>query len=332
MANYIIIGGDQKEYGPIPADDVRQWIAEGRLNEQSLMKGEGDAEFRPLEKFPEFVDAFAPKSPTPDMPPPLAGSTGSATISEQDYDLDIFDCISRGWELLKNNMGVLFVGTLVYLLIEGVIGGLSSIPLIGALFSIANFIISGPLIGGLFYLFIRAIRNEPAEIGDIFSGFRRGFGQLFLGTLVQSLLIGICLLPFIIVFLVKFLPLAGHLQHLQPGTLPDRETVVALEAVLFTCLPVLLVCAIPAIYLSVSWKFTLPLIVDKGLNFWTAMNTSRKQVGKHWWHIFGLAILISLLNVAGMLLCCVGVLFTMPLGFAALMFAYETIFSERPAA
>ena len=71
---YTIIGGDQKEYGPIPANDVRQWIAEGRLNEQSLMKGEGDAEFRPLEKFPEFADAFAPRSPTPDTPPPLGGA------------------------------------------------------------------------------------------------------------------------------------------------------------------------------------------------------------------------------------------------------------------
>ena len=54
MANYIIIGGDQKEYGPITADDVRQWIAEGRLNEQSLMKAESDAEFRPLGNFPNL--------------------------------------------------------------------------------------------------------------------------------------------------------------------------------------------------------------------------------------------------------------------------------------
>ena len=332
MANYIIIGGDQKEYGPISTDDVRQWIAEGRLNEQSLMKAESDAEFRPLEKFPEFAVHFASKTPASDMPPPLAGATGSAVLSERDYDLDIFGCISRGGELVKNNMGVLFVGALIYLLIEGAIGGLSSIPLIGSLFSIANFIISGPLIGGLFYLFIRAIRNEPAEIGDIFSGFRRGFGQLFLGTLVQGLLIGVCLLPFIIVFLVKFFPLIGHLQHLQSGTPPDRETVAAIESILVASLPVLLLCAIPAIYLSVSWKFTLPLIVDKQLDFWTAMKTSRKQVGKHWWHVFGLLVIVGLLNIAGLCLCCVGLLFTIPIGIAALMFAYETIFSERQAA
>ena len=156
---YTIIGGDQKEYGPIPADDVRQWIAEGRLNEQSLMKGEGDAEFRPLEKFPEFADAFAPKSSTPDMPPPLSGTTASMALSEQDYDLDIFDCISRGWEIVKNNFGTLFVAALIVILIEGAIGAMGSIPLVGPLFSIANLVIAGPLMGGLFYVFLRTIRG-----------------------------------------------------------------------------------------------------------------------------------------------------------------------------
>jgi uncharacterized membrane protein len=327
---YIIIGGDQKEYGPITANDVRQWIAEGRLSEESSVKGESDAEFRPLGKFPEFAAAFAPKTSAFNTPPPLAGSP--PVLSEQDYELDITGCIARGWELVKNNMGVLFVGALVYLLMEGAIGALTKIPLIGAVFSIANFIIAGPLVGGVLYMFIRAIRSEPAEVGDIFLGFRRAFGQLFLATLVSSLFIGICLLPFIIMFVVKIFPLFGQLEHLQSGAMPDKETIAALTSVVLTCLPVLLICAIPSIYLGVCWKFTLPLIVDRQINFWTAMNTSRKQVNKHWWQVFGLLILISLLNVVGVLLCCVGALFTVPVGFAALMFAYETIFSERQAA
>jgi len=328
---YTIIGGDQKEYGPVSADDVRQWIDEGRLNEQSLLKAESDAEFRPLASFPEFAGAFAAKIPPPPAPASssFAGSTG---WEGRDYELDIGGCISRGWELVKNNMGLLFVATLVYMLIEGAIGGLAQIPIIGALFSIANFVISGPLMGGVFYLFIRATRNERAEIGDIFSGFRRAFAQLFLGTLVQGLLIGACLLPFIVVFVIKIIPLASHLQHLQSGTPPDHDTVVALESALLASLPVLLVCAIPATYLAVCWKFTLPLIVDKQLNFWTAMGASRKMVKKHWWLVFGLTILISLLNVAGVCACCVGALFTIPIGIAALMFAYETIFAEGQAA
>jgi len=39
MANYIIIGGDGKEYGPVTDADVRQWIAEGRLS--AGIAGEG---------------------------------------------------------------------------------------------------------------------------------------------------------------------------------------------------------------------------------------------------------------------------------------------------
>ncbi len=325
MANYNIIGGDQKEYGPITADDVRQWIAEGRLSEQSLIKVEGAAEFRPLGTFAEFGDAFTSGGAIPSTPPVFAGSGNWA---ERDYELDIGGCISRGWGLVKNNMGVLFVGTLAYLLIEGVMGGLSKIPFIGALFSIANFIISGPLIGGVFYLFLLVIRSEPAEVGDVFSGFRRAFGQLFLGVFIQGLLIGVCLIPFFVILIIKLLPLMPQLAQLQSGTPPNTETVVALESVLFTTLPVAFLCAIPAVYLSVCWKFTLPLIVDKQMDFWTAMGTSRKMVKKHWWLVFGLTILISLLNVVGVCACCVGVFLTIPIGIAALMIAYETIFSE----
>ena len=56
MANYTIIGGDGKQYGPITDTDLRKWLSEGRLNAQSLVKAESDAEFRTLATFPEFAD------------------------------------------------------------------------------------------------------------------------------------------------------------------------------------------------------------------------------------------------------------------------------------
>jgi uncharacterized membrane protein len=327
MANYIIIGGDGKEYGPVTTNDVRQWLAESRLNAQSLVKAESDAEFRPLEKFPEFADAFA--AHTPGIITPLKAS---ADFLERDYELDLVGCITNGWELVKNNMNRLFVATLFYLLIEMAIGGLSNIPFVGTIFSIGNFVIAGPLMGGLFYLFIRVNRKEPAQVGDMFAGFRRLFGQLFLGTFVQGLLVGACLIPFLIILLVKLFPILPQISqfsHLQPGAVPDKEMVNALVSALLTGLPVGLLCAIPATYLGVCWKFTLPLIIDKQMNFWTAMKTSWKMVNKHWWQIFGLVILISLLNVAGLCACCVGLLFTIPIGIAALMIAYETIFGVQ---
>jgi hypothetical protein len=73
MATYTIIGGDQKPYSSVTADDVRRWIADGRLNGQSLAKEEHDTEWRPLSAFPEFADVLAASSaPPPPFSSPVA--------------------------------------------------------------------------------------------------------------------------------------------------------------------------------------------------------------------------------------------------------------------
>lgn len=74
MANYTIIGGDGKQYGPITDDDLRKWISEGRLNAQSLAKADSDAEFRPLATFPELADVFGSGVQLPSAPPPLSSA------------------------------------------------------------------------------------------------------------------------------------------------------------------------------------------------------------------------------------------------------------------
>jgi len=52
---YRVLGADQKEYGPISADQVREWIAQGRLNRESLASAEGAPGWKPLGNFPEFA-------------------------------------------------------------------------------------------------------------------------------------------------------------------------------------------------------------------------------------------------------------------------------------
>jgi hypothetical protein len=84
MATYTIIGGDQKEYGSVTADDLRKWIADGRLNAQSLAKEESDTEFRPLSVFPEFADVLAAGSaPPPPLTAPVAGAGGGRDAALQ---------------------------------------------------------------------------------------------------------------------------------------------------------------------------------------------------------------------------------------------------------
>jgi uncharacterized membrane protein len=91
------------------------------------------------------------------------------------------------------------------------------------------------------------------------------------------------------------------------------------------------IAMIPAIYLGVSWMFSLPLIIDKQMEFWPAMGASRRMVGKHWWLVFGLLVVCGLINLAGFAACCVGIFFSLPIVFGAIMYAYESIFSA-PAA
>jgi hypothetical protein len=75
MATYTIIGGDQKPYSSVTADDIRRWIADGRLNAQSLAREGNDTEWRPLSAFPEFADVFAASSaPPPPLTAPMAGA------------------------------------------------------------------------------------------------------------------------------------------------------------------------------------------------------------------------------------------------------------------
>jgi hypothetical protein len=293
MANYLIIGGDGKEYGPVTEADVRQWIAEGRLSAQSQAKSESDAEFRALSQFPEFADAFAPATIAP------AKAAGSAT---DDYELDLGDCITRAWALLKNDFWpVVGCSALVLFALVGVnqLFGLITNPIVnemvatrkisvhGILIVLGVTIISAPVstifMAGLFKYYLKLIRGEPAGVSDAFSGFGPRTGQLILLSLVQMILLMI-----------------GYM-----------------------------LCVIPGIYLSAAWYFALPLVIDRGLNFWPAMELSRRMVSKHWFIVFAAMLVFGLVAMLGVIACGIGILATMPIGMIALMYAYETIFGAK---
>lgn len=311
---YKIIGGDHKEYGPISGEQLHEWIQQGRANAQTLAQAENQIEWKPLITFSEFAEALAAKPLVVTPPFSAPGASGmTPEILERDYDLDLGRCVSRGWELLQKNMGLLIGATAIYAGIEFTIGLLGAIPLIGAIFSLLNLFVAGPLAGGLFYVLLQTIRGQPATCGDVFEGFRRSFLQLVLGYIVSTLLAGLCFLPVGVVGFMAFMPSLTRQE--DPGMIPVLITVVAG-----------LVCLVPMIFLSVNWMFTVPLIVDKRMQFWSAMQTSWTMVRKHWWQLFTLALLVVLMNIAGTLLCCVGVLFSLPIGIAALMYAYETIY------
>ena len=56
---YKIVGADGKEYGPISIEQMRQWIAEGRVNAQTRVQGDGGGEWKTAADFPELGLASA---------------------------------------------------------------------------------------------------------------------------------------------------------------------------------------------------------------------------------------------------------------------------------
>ena len=85
---------------------------------------------------------------------------------------------------------------------------------------------------------------------------------------------------------------------------------------------------IPGIYLAVSYTFALPLILERNMDFWTAMETSRKEIGQRWFQIFGFGILLFLLNLLGAIALGIGLFVTLPITFCAIAIAYRKIFGR----
>src|SRR5207249_22526 len=86
------------------------------------------------------------------------------------------------------------------------------------------------------------------------------------------------------------------------------------------------ICLIlPGIYLWVAWTFALMLVIDKRLEFWAAMELSRKTVARHWWAFLTFNLILLLMDVVGGLMCYVGLYLACPIATAACAYAYEDI-------
>jgi hypothetical protein len=277
---YTIIGGDGREYGPVSTEQLRQWVQEGRANAQTRVRADGATEWATLGALPEFTDLFTTTAGTTVLAPPPAivePKAWAAEVLTRDYDFRVGDCLSRGWQLVKSDFWLLVGASFVATIITS--GG--GIPYLGALIGL---VVGGPMMGGLYILFLRKIRGGNVSFGDAFIGFSAAFVPLMLTYVVSSLLTGLGLL----------------------------------------------LCLLPGIYLGVSWVFALPLVLDKKMEFWDAMELSRKMVGKHWWLMFGFLIVLALVAISGAIACCVGIFVTIAIAQAALMYAYEEIFGSRP--
>jgi uncharacterized RDD family membrane protein YckC len=57
---FSILGADGKEYGPVPAAKIHEWIAGGRASLQTQARRQGETDWKPLGDFAEFNASVAP--------------------------------------------------------------------------------------------------------------------------------------------------------------------------------------------------------------------------------------------------------------------------------
>ena len=209
----------------------------------------------------------------------------SFDISDRDYTFKLGDYISRGWEIFKSN----------------------ALPFVG--FTLLTFVGLGIL---------SAILPFPLGSGNIEDG-QGGLG------IVSSILMNL-LIPG--VYIVAF-----QIARNRPTAFADffkgfnRALPILVLAILSGLLiGVAFLCLIlPGIYLAVAYMFALPLLLDKQLDFWPAMETSRKLITKKWFSFFAFSLVLGLINIAGALCIGVGLLVTFPLTICAQVAAYEDI-------
>lgn len=293
MSTYFIIGADEREYGPASAEEVHQWIREHRADAGTRIRLEGEVVWRRLGEQAEFSESAA------------AAEVGMGETA--------------GARAASAEAGV----------------RAASVP--GA---------------GVRYAAEVLDRGYELQIGDCFA---RGwellvgrFGLLVGATaLVYLLYFGIWSIPGIgvgAVIVLSFVLLGGlnllFLKELRGEPVNIGVVFAGIESAFLplllagtvaTCLVLVggLLCLAPGIYLLVAWHLFAPLLIlDKGLDFWDALECSRRVVTRHWWICGGLFLLAVLAVGAGLLACLVGVAVTLPLATAAVVVAYEQIFGS----
>jgi uncharacterized membrane protein len=86
---------------------------------------------------------------------------------------------------------------------------------------------------------------------------------------------------------------------------------------------------IPGIYLAISYAFVYPLVVDKNLGAWEAMELSRKTVTKQWFKFFGLAVVSAVLIILSAIPLGVGLIWSLPTVYIAYGLLYHHIFDDE---
>ncbi len=292
---YKIIGGDGGEYGPVAEETIRQWMAEGRLDGGTRIKPEGAAEWTTLGALPEFSGALAATAaPALERRPEGSGA------------LDAGSCFNAAWALFKERMWLLVGAMAVFLVLNLVVQFLLGI-------------VQGVFVPGS----VRATPGQISLVGWLVIGATALAGGIF----TQLLIAGGW--RFLLNLVRRREASIGDI-FTGMGEAPVAVVAGAIVSMILILLGYCL-CILPGIYLTLGYAFFIPLILDRRMGFWEALETSRKAVTPQWLPVLLLGLITIGLGILGVLACFVGILFAAPLSYLMWAYAYEDLFGGEGA-
>jgi hypothetical protein len=186
-------------------------------------------------------------------------------------NLDFEKSMKDGFNLFKENMGLLVGASLVSLLVT--------------IFSLL--ILSGPMTVGILLVTRQCLKSNQAkpQIGDLFKGFNF-FLSSFLFTLIFIVLSAIA----------GFIPFLGQLI---------------------------------SFFLGAFYWWGMMFIAFENLSVGGAINKLVEETkgGNFFLHLL-FALVANLIGGAGILACCVGIFFTVPLSYCMMVACYESTFGK----
>lgn len=159
--------------------------------------------------------------------------------------------------------------------------------------------------------------NQATTFNDFFDGFNRKPFQLILVALIPLLLGILAAIPLVLAGFGTFI----SSTFIEFGDFSKGFSIAAVS--IFGILGV--VIGLVFLYLYIAWQWAYFLVALNGFDFWPAMETSRKIIGKQWFSFFLFVIVLAILNIIGGMICGLGLLVTIPLTSIATFYAFKEI-------
>lgn len=232
------------------------------------------------------------------------------TVKRDGYDFRIGDFISQGFTIFGKN-AAMFIGFLLVSIVISIV--LRFIPILGQL---ASFVISGALGAGYFIVAHKTFKNEHTEFSNFFDGFK-DWVQLFLNSLIVTIMIVIGLLP-VIFFFVKNIGFdSSNLDLQDPEAISDLIKGLGVSYIFIYILTIML--------LSVFIIYSALFIVFDKMTAWDAIMASTKVVSQNIFSHIAFLILWIVIFIISVIPIGLGLLVTVPAFYCSIYYAWQEI-------